>query len=117
MSDGGKIEPAYLISKTCKRLCKNKLVISIPRQAKSAATLISLGADELHMGLLSELDEATALLGNSVVQEKSKEYYLGDIIYDFLNLVDIISKIFLKKSIRYVGGIENGFCFINKDEN
>jgi len=54
-SSGGQIEPAYLISKTCKRLCKKKFVISIPRRAKSAATLISLGANELHMGLLSEL--------------------------------------------------------------
>lgn len=55
LSDGGKIEPAYLISKTCKRLSKNKFVISVPRKAKSAATLICLGADEIHMGLLSEL--------------------------------------------------------------
>lgn len=54
-SGGGKIEPAYLVSKTCKRLCKKKFVVSIPRRAKSAATLISLGASELHMGLLSEL--------------------------------------------------------------
>lgn len=55
VSDGGKIEPAYLISKTCKRLSKNKFVVSVPRKAKSAATLISLGANEIHMGLLSEL--------------------------------------------------------------
>lgn len=55
LSNGGKIEPAYLISKTCKKLKKDKFAITIPRRAKSAATLISLGADELHMGLLSEL--------------------------------------------------------------
>ncbi len=55
LSDGGKIEPAYLISKICKRFKKEKFVVSIPRRAKSAATLISLGADEIHMGLLSEL--------------------------------------------------------------
>ncbi len=55
VSDGGKIEPAYLISKTCKRLAKNKFCVSIPRRAKSAATLIALGANEIHMGLLSEL--------------------------------------------------------------
>jgi ClpP class serine protease len=55
VSDGGKIEPAYLISKTCKRLSKSKFVVAIPRRAKSAATLISLGANEIHMGLLSEL--------------------------------------------------------------
>ena len=54
-SGGGQIEPAYLISKTCKRLAKSKFAISIPRRAKSAATLISLGAAELHMGLLSQL--------------------------------------------------------------
>jgi len=54
-SGGGEIEPAYLISKTCKRLSKDKFVVSIPRRAKSAATLISLGAKEIHMGLLSEL--------------------------------------------------------------
>lgn len=55
LSGGGRIEPAYFISKICKRLKKEKFAISIPRRAKSAATLISLGADELHMGLLSEL--------------------------------------------------------------
>ena len=54
-SSGGSIEPAYLISKTCKRLSKAKFVVSVPRRAKSAATLVCLGADEIHMGLLSEL--------------------------------------------------------------
>lgn len=55
LSDGGKGEPAYLISKLCKRLKKEKFAVCIPRKAKSAATLIALGADEIHMGLLSEL--------------------------------------------------------------
>ena len=49
-SGGGQIEPAYLISKTCKRLTKSKFNVAIPRKAKSAATLISLGANEIHMG-------------------------------------------------------------------
>lgn len=211
LSDGGKIEPAYLISKTCKRLCKDKFVVSIPRQAKSAATLISLGADELHMGLLSELgpidpqfggfpalgfsnalrriaslssefpgsgdmfakylgehlslrdlgylerinesaaqyaerllsgkgfpkektaadladhftnhykdhgfvidvDEASSLLGDKI-KEKTKEYQLGDVLYSFFGLVDIIAEIFLKKKTRYVGGLEHGFSFIKE---
>ncbi len=52
---GGSIEDAYLISKTCKRLAKDKLVVAVPRKAKSAATLLSLGADEIHMGLMSQL--------------------------------------------------------------
>lgn len=63
LSDGGKVEPAYLISKACKRLCKDKFVVAIPRKAKSAATLIALGADELHMGLLSELGPIDPQLG------------------------------------------------------
>ncbi len=54
-SGGGQIEPAYLVSKSCNRLSKSKFIVSIPRKAKSAATLISLGANEIHMGLLSEL--------------------------------------------------------------
>lgn len=54
-SGGGQIEPAYLISKTCKRLAKKKFTVAIARRAKSAATLVSLGAGEIHMGLLSEL--------------------------------------------------------------
>lgn len=51
---GGRIEPAYLISKTCKELSP-KFVVTIPRKAKSAATLISLGGNEIHMGPMSEL--------------------------------------------------------------
>ncbi|MEL7002858.1 MAG: ATP-dependent Clp protease proteolytic subunit, partial [Bacteroidota bacterium] len=50
---GGRIEPAYLISKTCKEL-SSKFIVAIPRKAKSAATLISLGGHEIHMGPMSE---------------------------------------------------------------
>lgn len=62
-SPGGKIEPAYLISKTCKRLSKSKFVVAVPRIAKSAATLTSLGADEIHMGLMSELGPIDPQIG------------------------------------------------------
>lgn len=52
---GGQIEPAYLISKTCKRLSDGHFVVAVPRKAKSAATLICLGASAIHMGQMSEL--------------------------------------------------------------
>lgn len=52
---GGSIEAGYFIGKIGKRLAKDKFVVSVPRKAKSAATLLALGADEIHMGLLSEL--------------------------------------------------------------
>lgn len=54
-SPGGEVEPAYLISKMCNRFKLSKFVVGIPADAKSAATLLSLGADELHMGAMSEL--------------------------------------------------------------
>lgn len=55
-SSGGEVEPAYIISKMCNRLKGDKkFFIGIPAEAKSAATLLSLGADELHMGSMSEL--------------------------------------------------------------
>src|SRR5262249_5597700 len=54
-SGGGRIEPAYLIRKRCKTLKANKFVVAIAPKAKSAATLIALGDDEIHMGLMSEL--------------------------------------------------------------
>ncbi len=45
-SKGGNIEPAYLISKALKRISKQKFIVAVPRRAKSAATLLALGADE-----------------------------------------------------------------------
>lgn len=53
-SRGGSIESAYFISKAAKKFSK-RFIVAIPRKAKSAATLISLGADEIHMGIVSQL--------------------------------------------------------------
>jgi len=55
LSQGGSIEAAYQISKLCKSHAKGKFIVVVPRQAKSAATLIALGADEIHMGPLGQL--------------------------------------------------------------
>lgn len=63
-SFGGSIESAYQISKLCKASCKNLFVVSVPRQAKSAATLIAIGADEIHIGTLGQLGPIDPQLGN-----------------------------------------------------
>ena len=63
LSPGGNIENAYQISNLCKSYSKNKFVVAVPRNAKSAATLISLGADEIHMGPLSQLGPIDPQLG------------------------------------------------------
>ena len=54
-SDGGNIEPAFKISKLCNKYKKEKFVVAIPHRAKSAATLIAIGANEIHFGSLGEL--------------------------------------------------------------
>jgi len=54
-SGGGEIEPAYLISKLCRESTTGKFIAVVPRRAKSAATLLCCGADEIHMGQMSEL--------------------------------------------------------------
>ena len=55
-SSGGHIAPAYFISKICRHYAtSHEFVVAVPRMAKSAATLICCGADEIHMGLMSEL--------------------------------------------------------------
>jgi hypothetical protein len=54
-SGGGEIEPAYLISKLCRESTTGRFVAVVPRRAKSAATLLCCGADEIHMGQMSEL--------------------------------------------------------------
>jgi len=63
LSSGGSIEPAYQISKLCKAYSKNKFIVSVPRRAKSAATLIAIGADEIHLGPLGQLGPIDPQLG------------------------------------------------------
>jgi hypothetical protein len=55
LAAGGTIEPAYQISKLCKSFASRRFTVVVPRRAKSAATLIAIGADEIHMGPLSQL--------------------------------------------------------------
>ena len=63
-TSGGKVEPAYLISKCCRKSTSNKFVVAVPRLAKSAGTLLALGADEIHMGIISELGPIDPQIGD-----------------------------------------------------
>lgn len=96
-SNGGRIEPAYLISKTCKNY-SDKFVVVIPRKAKSAATLISFGANEIHMGSLSELgpidpqiNELPALAINSSLESLAK------LVSKYPKSNDMFSKLLISK--------------------
>lgn len=63
-SRGGQIEPAYQISKICRAFANTRFVVAIPRVAKSAATLIALGAHEIHMGMLGEMGPIDPQVGD-----------------------------------------------------
>lgn len=63
LSPGGSIEPAYQISTLCKSYSKSRFVAVVMRQAKSAATLISIGADEIHVGPMGHLGPIDPQLG------------------------------------------------------
>lgn len=54
-SRGGYIGPAYLLGKILQEYSCSQLEIAVPRQAKSAATLLCCAATHIHMGSLSEL--------------------------------------------------------------
>jgi len=54
-SSGGSAASAYLIGKLCREYSNGNFIASIPRYAKSAATLVTCAANEIHMGSLSEL--------------------------------------------------------------
>jgi hypothetical protein len=63
LSPGGAGEPAYQISKLCKSFAKSKFKVIVPRFAKSAATLLAIGADEIHMGPLGQLGPIDPQIG------------------------------------------------------
>jgi hypothetical protein len=63
LNGGGSIEPAYQISKLCKAYARERFLAVIPRYAKSAATLLAIGADEIHMGPLGQLGPIDPQLG------------------------------------------------------
>jgi hypothetical protein len=63
LSPGGDGEPAYQISKLCKSFAKDSFKVIVPRFAKSAATLLAIGADEIHMGPLGQLGPIDPQIG------------------------------------------------------
>lgn len=103
-SGGGSAGSAYLIGKLCREYSEGRLSVSIPRYAKSAATLLCCAANEIHMGSLSELgpidpqiDNLPALgLKNSIehLAELAKKYpessdMFAKYLHLSLNLVNI----------------------------
>lgn len=54
-SPGGRLDVAYQIARICRDFAADHFAVAVPRRAKSAATLIALGADSIHLGPLGQL--------------------------------------------------------------
>ncbi|MBK8424798.1 MAG: hypothetical protein IPL27_01930 [Lewinellaceae bacterium] len=53
LSSGGSAGSAYLIGKLCREYSDGNFNVSVPRYAKSAATLCAVRINEIHMGSLN----------------------------------------------------------------
>ena len=72
-SVGGEIYPSYKIINLLRNKC-DKLSVFIPEKAKSAATLMTLGADEIIMSAESELGPLDLPMREHPMLEEMKEF-------------------------------------------
>jgi hypothetical protein len=92
-STGGVIGSAYLIGKLCREYAKDKFAVVVPRQAKSAATLICCAADEIHMGSLSELGPIDPQIQNlPALGLKSSVEHISDLLKAYPQASDMFAK-------------------------
>jgi len=99
-STGGTIGSAYLIGKLCRECADKKFVVVVPRQAKSAATLICCAADEIHMGSLSELGPIDPQIeGLPALGLKTSVEHIADLIKDYPHASDMFAK-YLNMSLK-----------------
>jgi ClpP class serine protease len=99
-STGGVIGSAYLIGKLCREYAEGKFVVVVPRQAKSAATLICCAADEIHMGSLSELGPIDPQIEDlPALGLKTSVEHIADLIKDYPHASDMFAK-YLNMSLK-----------------
>lgn len=99
-SPGGDVSTAYFIAKLCREHTDKTFEVAIPRQAKSAATLICCGADKLHMGSLSELGPIDPQFGGvPALALKHSVEHLAELVSTHPDAADMLSD-YLAKSLR-----------------
>ncbi|AJF63061.1 MAG: hypothetical protein QT11_C0001G0933 [archaeon GW2011_AR20] len=86
-SVGGEIYPSYKIINLLRNKC-DKLSVFIPEKAKSAATLMTLGADEIIMSAESELGPLDLPMREHPMLEEMKEFSALDVVRPFSLLYD-----------------------------
>jgi len=69
-SSGGDIHAAYLLAQTLRKYATQEFTITIPRWAKSAATVIACGADRIEMSPVAELGPVDPQISDSSRKER-----------------------------------------------
>ncbi|GEM_PF-1400273 len=107
LSRGGEIEPAYQISKLCKMHARDRFIVAVPREAKSAATLLALGADELHIGPLGQLGPIDVQLGGRpALAVKEALHTIASISHEFPRSAKVFAE-YLRRTLK----VEHiGYC-------
>ena len=92
-SRGGSAASAYLIGKLCREYSNKNFIASIPRFAKSAATLITCAANEIHMGSLSELGPIDPQINNlPALGLKNSIEHLAELVKTYPEASDMFAK-------------------------
>lgn len=93
VSRGGEPGSAYLIGKLCQELCGEKFIVVIPRHAKSAATLLSCAASEIHMGSMSELGPIDPQMdGMPALALKNSIEHIAELVSKFPKAAEMFAK-------------------------
>lgn len=99
-SPGGDVATAYFISKLCREHTKKQFEVVVPRQAKSAATMICCGADRIHMGSLSELGPIDPqVAGVPALALKNSVEHMAELVSQYPRSAEMFSD-YLAKSLR-----------------
>ncbi len=105
LSPGGYVDPAFKMAKMCRDFAEEKFGIIIPHYAKSAATLLCLGSDELVMGSASEIGPIDPQI--EIMDEYGRKFNVSaNSVEDALEVIEEHSKGDPAKSLKYMPLIE-----------
>lgn len=105
LSPGGYIDPAFKMAKMCRDFTEEKFSIIIPHYAKSAATLLCLGSDELVMGSASEIGPIDPQI--EIMDEYGRKFNVSaNSVEDALEVIEEHSAGDPSKSLKYMPLIE-----------
>lgn len=101
-SVGGEVDAGYLISKLCREFSPQLFITIVPRRAKSAPTLVCCGADQIHMGSMSELGPIDPQVsGMPALGLKNAIQHLLDLAGQFPGASDVLAK-YLNSSLKLI---------------